>query len=110
MTLVIFLILLFAGFFFPPIWALLALYGLWIGVLKAPMRAMVIKKDIQDMVNRGETLDKINVQFKDAVAYARLNGGHFDGHQATITLFFNGHPKLISFKQADRGTWVRFED
>lgn len=107
---IIALVLLAAGFFFPPAWLFLAVYGLWVAFLRAPMRATVIKKDILDMVNRGETLSEIKVNFKDAVAYARQNGGRFDGYAATMTLLVNGKPRVVSFKQADLGTWVRFEN
>jgi len=107
---IVVLVLLVAGFFFPPIWLLLAVYGLWVAFMKAPMRAMVIKKDIQEMLKQGETLSRVQVNFKDAVAYAKSNGGSFDGFQADMTLLINGQQRSISFKQANPGTWVRFED
>lgn len=100
------IVIIVAGFFFPPLWLLLAVYGMWVAFFRSPMRAMVIKKDILDMVNRGETLAEIKVVFKDALTYAKENGGDFDGDTASMNLHINGEPWRVLFRQGDLGTWV----
>lgn len=101
------------GFVFPPIWIVLVIYVIWIWIFKRPLRAGIIKKDIGEMVSRGETLTRIDVSFNEAKAYAIENGARpIDVDHITMSLIVNGRPRKVAFSRSHRppGTWVRFED
>ena len=112
-NLVIILVIGASGFAFPPLWILLLIYIVWIWRFKRPLRAGLIKKDIGDMLARGETLARIDINFNDARAYALENGGRMvDTDRAIMSLLVNDRPRKIAFSRSHRlpGTWVRFED
>lgn len=112
-SLLIILALGVVGFAFPPLWILLVIYVVWIWIFKRPLRAGVIKKDIGEMVSRGETLARIDVNFNDARAYAREHGGNIsDPDRVVLNLNVNGRSRKVAFSPSHRppGTWVRFED
>lgn len=112
MPLIIILVLGAGGFIFPPGWILLVIYVVWVWIFKRPLRAGIIKKDLGDMVSRGETLARIDVNFNDARAYAMENGGtSIDSDSTIMSLNVNGRSCKVAFSRSHRppGTWVRFE-
>ena len=113
MPLIIILALGVTGFIFPPAWILLVIYVVWIWIFKRPLRAGIIKKDIGNMIAKGETLARIDVNFNDARAYAMDNGAtSIDSDRVIMSLVINGISRKVAFSRSDRppGTWVRFED
>ncbi|WP_145399975.1 hypothetical protein [Paracoccus sulfuroxidans] len=87
------------GFAFPPAWIALGMYLAWVLILKKPMRAGLIKKDLSDLLKKGRKSGYIGVRYHEAEAYALQFGGRKNNSGSEISLVINGAPRNVSFSE-----------
>jgi hypothetical protein len=87
------------GFAFPPAWIALGLYLVWALFLKSRMRAIIIKKDISELLISGRKSGYIGVHYHEAEAYALQFGGRKTNSGSEMSLVINGAPGRVEFSQ-----------